>query len=75
MIYFVLPNIKKESLYEDSIYYGFTFGIIVYGVFDFTSATIFKEWNMNLAIIDTLWGGFLYFISSYYGIYLANKYK
>ena len=61
---FVLPNIKKDKL-KDSLKYGFVFGLVVYGVFDFTNAALISKWDIKLAMIDVLWGGFLYFIVSY----------
>ena len=64
---FVLPNIRKGHELEDSLKYGLTFGIILYGVYDFTSGAVLKKWNKKLAIIDILWGGFVYFIASYLG--------
>ena len=64
---FVLPRIRKGHELEDSFKYGFTFGIVLYGVYDFTSATVLKDWNMKLAIIDILWGGFVFFIATYIG--------
>jgi len=64
---FVLPRIRVGSELLDSIRYGFTFGIILYGVYDFISAAVFKDWDTKLAFIDILWGGFVYFIASYIG--------
>lgn len=64
---FVLPNIRKGHELVDSLKYGLTFGIILYGVYDFTSGAVLKKWNKKLAIIDILWGGFVYFIASYLG--------
>jgi len=67
LVVFVIPNIRKEYRLKDSLLYGFLFGIIVYGVYDFTNHAIFDKWNTKLAFIDILWGGFVYFISSYIG--------
>lgn len=64
LLYFVLPNIRKNSI-EDCLKYGFLFGIILYGVYDFTAAAIIKNWKMDLAVADILWGGTVFFISSY----------
>ncbi len=64
---FVLPNIRKTSKLHDSIKYGFLFGIIVYGIYDFTCAAVFKKWDNKLAFIDMLWGGFLFSIVAYLG--------
>ncbi len=64
--HFVLPrlNIKNIKI-EDCLKYGFTFGVILYGVYDFTAGAVFKNWDLNLALIDVLWGGIVYFLSCY----------
>lgn len=62
---FVLPNISKENALRDSLVYGFGFGIILYGVYDFTAAAVIKNWDIKLALMDILWGGFVYFIVAY----------
>ena len=64
--HFVLPNINvKNVTIKDCLTYGFMFGLVVYGVYDFTIGAVLKKWSMPLAIIDVLWGGFVYFISCY----------
>ena len=62
---FVIPSINKENLIIDSLKYGFLFGIVLYGVYDFTIGAVLKDWNMKLAILDILWGGTLYFLVTY----------
>ena len=64
---FVLPNIRNGYELEDSIKYGFTFGVILYGVYDFTAGAILSSWDKRLAVIDVLWGGLVYFIAAYSG--------
>jgi len=64
---FVLPNIRKGHELEDSLKYGMTFGIVLYGVYDFTAGAVFSKWDKKLAVIDVLWGGFVYFLASYVG--------
>ena len=64
---FVLPNIRKGYELEDSLKYGMTFGIVLYGVYDFTAGAVFSKWDKKLAVIDVLWGGFVYFLASYLG--------
>ena len=62
--YFVLPNIKKNSL-KEIISYGFVFGIILYGVYDFTAAAVLKEWDEITMFIDVFWGGILFALTAY----------
>ena len=66
---FVIPNVRKSNLFSDSIKYGFLFGIVVYGIYDMTCAALFTKWDIKLAIIDILWGGFVFFISTYFGLF------
>ena len=57
LLLFVLPNTKdKKSLLRDSLIYGGLFGIILYGVYDFTAGAVFKDWDMKVAILDVAWG-------------------
>jgi len=67
LVVFVLPNIREDNKLKDSLIYGFLFGIVVYGVYDFTNNAIFKNWDTKLAFIDIIWGGFVFFIASYIG--------
>ena len=56
--YFV---IHKNLNYQES----FFLGVFVYGVFDLTSAAIFKNWKLTTVIMDTLWGGTLFVLVKY----------
>ena len=63
---FVLPNINPKTInIYDSLRYGFLFGIVIFGIYDFTAASVFNNWDISLAMYDILWGGVLYFLSSY----------
>lgn len=64
---FVLPNIRKDNELLDSLKYGATFGLVVYGIYDSTSAAVFKKWDIGLATVDVVWGAFVFFISAYIG--------
>ena len=58
IFYFV---IHKNLNYQES----FFLGVFVYGVFDLTSAAIFKNWKLKTIILDTLWGGTLFVLVKY----------
>lgn len=66
---FVLPKINKI---EDCIY-GFLFGLIVYGVYDFVCASIFDKWDLKIMIIDVLWGATLYSLISIIYFLIENR--
>lgn len=62
---FVLPNIREGHEFLDSLLYGGVFGLVVYGIYDFTAAAVLSRWNIDLAIVDVLWGSFVFFVAAY----------
>jgi len=58
--------IKKMSINkEDAFKKGALLGLLMYGTFDITNKTIFKDYTWDYAIKDTLWGTFAMGIASY----------
>lgn len=51
--YFII--LKNKSALDAGI-----LGTVIYGVYDATSYAVLKDWDKTLAIIDTLWGGVLF---------------
>lgn len=49
----------KKSIFK-SLFYGGIVGFFIYGIYNFTSLSIYKDYSLNIAIMDTLWGVFLY---------------
>ena len=72
---FVYQKINKDNWVMDSIKWGFLWGIITYGIFDFTNLTIFRDYPLKTAILDTLWGGILAAITVLITYFLMNKLK
>jgi len=75
MCVFVIPNIRKDHVLIDSLLYGLTFGLVLYGVYDFTIGAVLSKWNIPLAIADVAWGSFVFFISAYIGVTITNDFK
>jgi len=52
-------------------------GWVIYGVYETTNAVIFKDWDLKSIIIDTIWGGILYALTTiiYYNIISNNFIK
>jgi uncharacterized membrane protein len=44
---------------------AFLFGLVVYGVYETTNWAIFKNWSIISVIIDTLWGGTLFALTTF----------
>ena len=51
--YFIIK--PKRSIYD-----AFVLGIVIYGVFETTNMALFSKWSWMTVIIDTLWGGVLF---------------
>jgi uncharacterized membrane protein len=61
--YFILNQNKKPTD-------AFILGLCIYGIYEFTSKALLKDWPLDTAIIDTLWGGILFGSTTY----LFNKF-
>jgi len=48
-----------------SIYDAFLLGLIIYGVFETTNMALFSKWSWLTVIIDTLWGGILFALTTF----------
>lgn len=44
---------------------AFLLGIFVYGVYETTSYSLFKKWKLKTVMIDTLWGGILFALTTF----------
>tara|TARA_B110000977_G_scaffold39805_1_gene53482 strand:- start:2139 stop:2507 length:369 start_codon:yes stop_codon:yes gene_type:complete len=42
----------------------FLLGFLTYGIFDFTNMAIFSNYDIFIAIQDTIWGGILFMITN-----------
>jgi uncharacterized membrane protein len=43
---------------------AFLLGLVVYGVYDFTSLALLSKWQLTTAVVDTLWGGTLFYLTT-----------
>lgn len=59
LMLFIKPYIVKQQSMGLVFIYGGLFGLIIYGVFDFTNHAILKQWPLNLIVLDLVWGTFL----------------
>ena len=59
MLYYFIIN-EKKSVVDAVILGGCT-----YGIYEFTSMSVFNKWDLNIALTDTLWGGLLYGLTTY----------
>jgi len=57
----ILVLYKYIILERRSLTDAFILGVCVYGVFDFTNLALFKNYKIIPALLDTLWGGILFY--------------
>jgi uncharacterized membrane protein len=58
LYYFIIKD--KRSIFD-----AFLLGFSIYAVFETTTKSIFKNWNPLLVLIDTLWGGILFSLTTF----------
>jgi len=57
LIYFIIQ--KNKSVKEAAL-----FGFVIYGVFEFTSISLFKNWSLLTVLMDTAWGTILFALTT-----------
>lgn len=55
--YFILD--KNESPKS-----AFLLGLVIYGTYESTNMAIFDKWNIKSFLIDTIWGGILFYLAT-----------
>lgn len=63
--YFILS--RNKSPFEASL-----FGLVIYGVYESTNYAIFDKWNLEALVLDTIWGGILFYLTTFL-TYKLNK--
>ena len=53
--------IKPKRSVQDA----FLLGLIIYGVYETTNLATFSDWSLFMVIMDTLWGGVLFALTTY----------
>jgi uncharacterized membrane protein len=41
-------------------------GLVIYGVYETTTYALLKNWKLQTVLIDTLWGGTLFYMTTYF---------
>ncbi len=70
-----LVILSRTDLTEtNAITYGAFLGFGMYGLYNATNfATFSNKWNINMAIVDTIWGTFLTSLTTYFLYKINNK--
>ena len=68
---FIHPEIKKKGL-KEALCKAFILGLCTYAIYDFTNMALLKDYRLDLAVIDSVWGGLLFSVSTYIFAFLRN---
>jgi len=69
--YFIILNnslTKKQKLINAVL-----LGLFVYGVYEFTNVSILQKWTWSAVILDTVWGGVLFLVTTWLTLLIVKK--
>ena len=70
---FVIPaalkDPSKNNVYK-ALKYGASHGFIIYTIYNATNFAVFENYPLDVAVIDTIWGTTVYFLSTLFALYL-----
>lgn len=73
LTFFILSN---ETLsIQHKIFNAFILGFCIYGIYNFTNMAILPSYNLQILLVDTLWGGTLFVLVTFIVLYLQDAYK
>ncbi len=71
LCWFVMQNIEDDvdvgEKARQSFLNGGLFGLMVYGIYNFTAAVVFKNWSRKTLVMDIIWGVIVYSLSAFIG--------
>lgn len=71
LIFILYYFIIKQNV---SVLEAFLLGASVYGVYEFTNYATLKDWKIGTVIMDTLWGGTLFALTTYMTRVFARRF-
>lgn len=67
-------GINYFIIYQNkSILDAFLLGLLIYGVYETTNYALFSDWSLTAVIIDSIWGGILFALTTYITRYFFPK--
>ena len=60
LYWFVMKNEDPDNKIQSNILNGALFGLMVYGIYNFTAGAVLSDWSGKVMIYDIVWGMFVY---------------
>ena len=58
LYYFIIKEKKTPNE-------AFILGFCIYGIFDFTNYALFNDYELLPSVVDMVWGGILFYLTTY----------
>ena len=71
LYYFIIKNKKNYKNNYQIVRDAVILGWVIYGVYESTNLAVFKKWDLKTVLVDGIWGGILFGLTTY--IYLLNQ--
>ena len=71
ILLFALP--RANGSYTMALVWGGLFGVIVYGVYDFTNLATLANWPVYISVIDAIWGAVICAAVTLVGVFVQSK--
>ncbi len=65
LIVYILMTILHVHFVPNNVLQSFIIGVCVYGIYDFTNYALFKDYTLTASLVDTLWGGILFALTTF----------
>jgi uncharacterized membrane protein len=62
---YVCMALSLTYFVNNSVKDAFILGVLIYGVYEGTNWATFRQWPAFVVVLDTLWGGILFAITTY----------
>jgi uncharacterized membrane protein len=72
-LYYFVVNKSKEFNIVEILSLSAPYGLVTYGTFDFTTATMFKGWDLGTAFADLAWGAVLCSAAAVSAVFIRSK--
>jgi uncharacterized membrane protein len=59
LVLFVRPVLADDARWTTALLRGALFGLILYGVYDFTNLATLEKWTVRMTVVDIAWGATL----------------
>lgn len=64
--FYAVPGVEKAGgSFFDAIRVAGLLGLLTYAVYNFTNLAVLRDYSWKVAILDTLWGGILFTLTSF----------